>query len=81
MNDTFLHNPARENYLLSLEEHIDCCANVARSMWLILKHCNLDLGDNRNLDALTELANLTADHASAVKLRFMSNDHENIEVG
>ena len=78
MNDTLLHNPEREDYLLSLEEHIDCCANIARSIWLILKHCNLDLSDNRNLDALTELANLTADHATAAKLRFMSMDQVDI---
>ena len=79
MNDTFLHNPARENYLLSLEEHIDCSANIARSIWLILKHCRLDLADNRNLEALSELANLTADHASAAQLRLKRMNLEDID--
>ena len=78
MNDTFLHNPARENYLLSLEEHIDCCAKVARSIWLILKHCDLDLSDNRNMDALSELANITADHASAAQFRLQIETQEEI---
>jgi hypothetical protein len=78
MNDTFLHNPARENYLLSLEEHIDCCARVARSIWLILKHCDLDLSDDRNMDALSELANITADHASAAQLRLQIETQEEI---
>jgi hypothetical protein len=78
MNDTFLHNPARENYLLSLEEHIDCCAKVARSIWLILKHCDLDLSDDRNMEALSELANITADHASAAQLRLQMETQEEI---
>jgi hypothetical protein len=67
MSEVFLHNPDREINMLSLDEHIGCCAKIARSLWLLLTHCELDLTDTRNIDALSELANLTADHASAAQ--------------
>lgn len=69
MNDILLHNPDRQENMLSIDEHIECCANIARSLWLLLTQCELDLGDSRNVDALSELANMTADHASAARYK------------
>lgn len=69
MNEILLHNPDRQSHMLSLDEHIECCNNIARSLWLLLTHCELDLSDTRNIDALSELANLTADHASAARYK------------
>jgi|APCry1669191812_1035378.scaffolds.fasta_scaffold112976_2 hypothetical protein len=74
MSEIILHNPERESHMLSVEEHIECCANIARSLWLLLTYCELDLSDSRNIGALSELANMTADHASAARCRLSKID-------
>lgn len=62
-----LHMPSRELELHDLEDHIECCANVSRSLWLLLAQCEVDLCDQRNYDAMKELANIIADNASAAR--------------
>jgi len=71
-----LHNPTRENNLLTIEEHLEVCANISRSLWLILSGCQLDLHDRRNIEALLELADLVADHASAARFRFIISSEQ-----
>ena len=69
-----LHNPSREKNILTVEEHLDCCVNVSRSLWLIFAGCQLDLQDRRNIEALSELADLIADHASAARFSLVMSE-------
>jgi hypothetical protein len=61
-----LHWPGRKDHLLSLEEHLDQAASMARMLWLSLE-ADVDLKDPRDAAALRSLASLVADHASAAE--------------
>lgn len=63
MTDTLLHEPARRDALLSLEDHAVKSAGLARAMWLALREA--DLTDPRDAAALQSLACEIADHTSA----------------
>lgn len=73
---TFLHNPSRSECFLSLEDHIISAANLTRSIWLIFQIDELDLNDSRNLEALSELANVAADHATAARHCYLNHKNE-----
>ena len=69
-----LHNPRREHQLLDIEEHIECCANVSRAAWLLLTLSEGDMCDRRNLQAIRQLVDITADHASAARYKMSKYD-------
>ena len=72
-----LHDPRRTGCFLELEDHLISTANLTRSIWLILQISEFDMNDSRNLDAISELANMAADHATAA--RFCYLNQKNIE--
>lgn len=67
-----LHNPDRIDDLRDVEEHLASAANYTRALWKIIVsadgHCSLD--DERTAEALRELADAAADHASAARYAF-----------
>ncbi len=58
-----LHLPGRVHCLMLLEEHLNKSSSLARALWLALEDAGLE--DERDRDALYELASAVADHASA----------------
>lgn len=60
-----LHYPARVHELSSAEAHAGTAARLARALWLLVHSEYLDTDDERDVDALREIAGVIADHASA----------------
>ena len=66
---TELHDPTREHALQSLEAHLNAAANLTRAVWALIEGgSNFD--DQRTLNALRQLADSAADHASAALVQF-----------
>ena len=64
-NDTnMLHLPRRAERLDSLFEHLNASSRLSRALWLALTKGDFS-DDERDIDALRELASAVADHSSA----------------
>jgi hypothetical protein len=64
-----LHIPSRANHLEGLEEHLRSASCLARALWIACNSTDA-FHDQRDRQALAELANALADHASAALLSF-----------
>lgn len=63
-----LHWPGRADQLEDMEVHLGTAARLSRALWkALIGHIG---DDQRDLEALRELANAVADHASAARYAF-----------
>lgn len=62
-----LHVPGRKDHLDEVHNHLNTAARLARVLWNELSNPELDLADERDLQALIELASIVADHTSAAE--------------
>ncbi|MGD9541086.1 hypothetical protein [Methylocystis sp.] len=69
-----LHWPARADHLEDVEDHLGVAARLSRALWLALAG---DISeDERDIDALRELAGVVADHASAARYAFYKKEEK-----
>jgi hypothetical protein len=62
-----LHSPNAAEHHNTLEEHLNIAARLARALWEMTSSDALDTQDERDLDALRELASMVAEHASLAR--------------
>lgn len=62
-----LQYPARKDTLLSAEEHVHTAARLSRVLWNALSNPELETWDERDREAMVELASILADHTSAAE--------------
>lgn len=62
-----MHAPDRADHLEDVEVHLNCVARLTRALWLAISSTDLSTEDKRDKDALQELADAAADHASAAR--------------
>jgi hypothetical protein len=62
-----LHVPGRKDNLDDIHNHLNTAARLARVLWNELSNPELDLSDERDREAMVELASIVADHASAAE--------------
>lgn len=75
MNDTstkdrnfdLLHVPGRKDHLEDVDNHLNSAARLARALWNALSNPELDFSDERDREAMIELASIVADHTSAAE--------------
>jgi hypothetical protein len=72
-----LHWPARADHLEDLENHLGVAARLSRALWLALQGDARE--DQRDLEALRELASAVSDHASAARYAFYKGDENRAE--
>lgn len=63
-----LHIPGRADNLDDVDNHLNTAARLSRALWNALGNPDLDLKDERDREALMELASMVADHTSAAEL-------------
>jgi hypothetical protein len=66
----YLHCPAREAHLESLEDHLSTAASLSRALWELISSPDFTAGDKRSAAAAEALASTVADHASAAEFIF-----------
>jgi hypothetical protein len=62
-----LHVPGRKDNLEDVYNHLNTAARLSRILWNELSNPELDLSDERDREAMVELASIVADHASAAE--------------
>jgi hypothetical protein len=75
MNDSkegskLLHRPSRAHNLSDLDDHLNTAARLSRALWNALNNPNIDTSDERDREALAELASIIADHTSAAEFAY-----------
>ncbi|MBA2586297.1 MAG: hypothetical protein H0U99_07420 [Chthoniobacterales bacterium] len=70
----YLHCPARESQLESLEEHLTKAARLSRALWELVGSDGFPTEDKRSAYAVIELASAVADHASAAEFIFNTSE-------
>ncbi|MGD9542228.1 hypothetical protein [Methylocystis sp.] len=64
-----LHWPGRADCLEDIEQHLNTASRLARALWIALTVGDF-AGDERDVDALCELASAVSDHTSAARFAF-----------
>ncbi|MCW2316768.1 hypothetical protein SAMN06265338_1308 [Rhodoblastus acidophilus] len=72
----YLQRPARLKCLDSAEEHLNTARNLSRALWLLLHNGEYYSEDERDTQALAELASAIADHASAATVAYYMEHEE-----
>jgi hypothetical protein len=69
-----LHFPGRKDNLGDIYDHLNAAARLSRALWTALNNSDLDLADERDREAMIELASIVADRTSAAEAAFYKKE-------